>query len=246
MPDVDVGQGPPPQPETPQPLAVQTSSPDQKGSMIGDIVSTIIPERVAKLGDKYGRSLFVGFILGLILGGSVAVGILANSESLRALIMPAPQPTKSPPIVEEVKRERLTDLTFSIVDSPESFLRDYETLLGGFGESKDIAGTVEHSPVGVVYYQFVKHVQPFTFKLWPRFTGSDIDARVFHEMTLTHPAGTRITYEPIFSQDGSPTTGFRYKVSECNPQDKLFVVVLVNPRKPDVNKFTDYFDVKVE
>ena len=243
-------------PAAAQPTQAQSITPDPEGNVarapatpgpirkiltvIGDVLKSVIPGG-RDLVEKYGLGVFAGFLLGLIVGGI----ILREWEWGRKIVLPAPEVERPVTPVAGEKREKLDSIKFSLAESQPRFLLDYENLFGRFGEGQRAEGTTENPPLGVVDYVFTKSVQAFTFKLRPRFGNSEINARVFHQLTTGDAKNPRIIYEPIFPEHGSSTEGFTYKVGECNANDKLLMILLVSPPQPGVTKFTDYFDVSL-
>jgi hypothetical protein len=210
---------------------------------IGDVFKALIPERVAKLGDKHGPGLFAGFLLGLFIGIPGCIATLIKAESLRNILFPAPAAaTSRATSTAEEPRDKLSTITFSRVESVPPFLSDYEKLFGEFAESKRPSGTLENPPVGVVNYVCTKAVNPFVFSLQPLFKESEINVRVFREFKISE---SRTIYEPLVPQNGSSAKGFTFRVNQCNANDRLLMVLLVSPRQQGINSFTDYFKVSL-
>jgi hypothetical protein len=231
-----------PAPSTPlEPKGPYSTAPAKRGpirtilTVVGDVFKGLIPG-VKDLVEKYGLGVFAGFLLGLVIG----IIILREWEWSRNILLPPSSKT-----VELGKREKLSGINFSRAESPPPFLSDYEKLFGYFAESQRPTATLENPPVGVVNYVFSKPVQAFAFRLRPRIHNSEINVRVFRELTYGDSNSSRTIYEPVRPQSGSPREGFTFRVQECNANERLFMVLLVVPRQPGITNFTDYFDVSV-
>lgn len=225
------------------PAAVDKASSKKWWTAAGDAFKAFVPERVKDLGDKYGPALFVGFCVGLIIGIGLGVGALIKSDTLRMLLVsaaPNATPTSSS---DNVEREEVTDITFSLTDTRPNFLKDYESLLNSFGEANKPGGMIDNPPMGTVVREFAKATQEFKFRLTPHSKSWQIYARLFRQTKLDD----RDIYEPLIPLESS-TMMIRFKVGECRTGDKLYMVVLAVPplQHDKASQLTGYFDTQLE